>query len=249
MTRSTILAYHAVGACPRADDPHRLWTPRHVFERQMQYLARARRVVPLAAVVADRVGAGKPAVALTFDDGYRCVLEEAVPILERHGFPATVFVPSAHIGDRNRWDAPSACALHIMTDDELREVERRGVDVESHGHRHLDLSGVGFEEAQTDVALSLARLETVTGRRPRFVAYPFHTGSTEARRAVASLGLDAAFTIDLPHDGPFAWARVSVAPDDGPRLFALKTSGRWAAIRWNPVLSSGYRLARRLRRR
>jgi hypothetical protein len=35
----------------------------------------------------------KPAlVSLTFDDGLRCQFEQAVPILDRHGFPATFFL-------------------------------------------------------------------------------------------------------------------------------------------------------------
>lgn len=249
MTRVTILAYHAVGECPRADDPHNLWIAPDVFARQMQYLARARRVVSLADVVDGRVGPGKPAVVLTFDDGYRCVLEQAVPVLERHGFAATVFTPSRYIGDRNRWDAPTACPLDIMTADELGEAERRGLAVESHGHGHVDLSAAGFDEARDDLAPSLERLEEVTGRRPRFAAYPFRTGSLDAQRAAAAVGLDAAFTIDLPHAGRFAWGRISVTPHDSARLFALKTSGWWPALRWNPVLANGYRLVRGLRRR
>ena len=39
------------------------------------------------------------AVALTFDDGYRDVLEHALPVLREHGFPSTVFVvPGAIAG-------------------------------------------------------------------------------------------------------------------------------------------------------
>ncbi len=35
----------------------------------------------------------KPAlVSLTFDDGLRCQFEQAVPILDRYGFPATFFL-------------------------------------------------------------------------------------------------------------------------------------------------------------
>ena len=67
-------------------------------------LAATRRVVPLADALDAPLPPGKPVVAITFDDGYRSVREHALPILEQHGFPATMFVPTAYVGDENRWD-------------------------------------------------------------------------------------------------------------------------------------------------
>ncbi|MDQ3758040.1 MAG: polysaccharide deacetylase family protein [Actinomycetota bacterium] len=249
MTSVTVLAYHAVGRCAPADDPHNLWVSPEAFRRHLAYLARSRRVVSLADAVDGRVEPGRPAVVVTFDDGYRSVLENAVPLLECHGFPATVFVPTKYIGDGNRWDPPTGCPLDIMTEGELRQAARRGLAVESHGHSHLDFSGATFEVARDDLAPSLGRLAAVTGRRPRFLAYPFRAGSEEAQRAAAAVGFDAAFTIDLPHAGRFAWARVSVSPHDSVRLLAVKTSGRWPVVQGNPLLWTGYRVWRRLHRR
>jgi peptidoglycan/xylan/chitin deacetylase (PgdA/CDA1 family) len=81
MTRVAVLAYHAVGDCRPEDDPHGLWVPRRAFEEQLAFLGAHRQVVALADVVAGLVPRGRPAVAITFDDGYRSVLEEAVPRL------------------------------------------------------------------------------------------------------------------------------------------------------------------------
>jgi peptidoglycan/xylan/chitin deacetylase (PgdA/CDA1 family) len=47
--------------------------------------------VDLAEAGRRLVHGGKPFAALTFDDGYRDTRDEALPVLERHGAPATVF--------------------------------------------------------------------------------------------------------------------------------------------------------------
>jgi peptidoglycan/xylan/chitin deacetylase (PgdA/CDA1 family) len=251
MTQVTVLAYHAVGTCPREHDPHGLWVSAAAFERQLSYLSSRRRVVPLADVVRGRVARGRPAVAITFDDAYRSVLDEAVPRLEGLGLPATVFAPTAFLGDRNRWDEPTGCELPIMSPDELLSLEARGISVESHGHAHRLLEHASGSDAEEDLSASWAALSELLGRPPRYLAYPFSTGSEAARRAARGLGFEAAFSIDRRDDGPFARGRVPVTPLDGPRLFALKTSGRYLDLRHNgatttawPLVGRGLRAAR-----
>lgn len=243
--RQTVLAYHAVGDCPPEDDPHSLWVPTAAFARQMQYLKERRRVVSLHDLVERRA----PGVAITFDDGYRSVLTEAAPILQHYGLPATVFTPTAYVGDRNRWDPPSNRPLEIMDDDELRQVDEAGVTVESHGHRHVDLSQADEDAAAADLQPSIDRIHEILGRRPDFVAFPFRTGSPAARRAAERLGFKAAFTIDLPHDGTYGWGRVGVAPRDPLALFGVKTSGAYLQLRHNAALNGGYSALRRLKPR
>lgn len=242
-----MLAYHAVGDCSWADDSNSLFVSPQAFAEQMADLARTRRVVTLAEALDERLVPGKPVVAITFDDGYRSVLEHALPVLEQHGFPATMFVPTAYIGDENRWDAPCPCPLDIMTADELRDAESRGLSIEPHGHAHTDLTGADEATATHDLAESLAILRTLLGREPRFLAFPFSHGSPEAQTAAASLGLEAAFSIDRPGTGPFDRARVQVTPYDRPRTFRFKTGGRYLAVRFSRAARAAVALTRPIR--
>jgi peptidoglycan/xylan/chitin deacetylase (PgdA/CDA1 family) len=227
----TVLAYHAVDECPAEEDVHNLFVPAEAFARQMDFLARRRRVVDLDTAVSGRVGSGPPAVAITFDDGYRNVLEVAAPILERHAFPATVFVPTAYIGGRNTWIGPTRCDVDIMDEDELKRAQGMGLRIESHGHAHIDYERASRKEAGDDLERSMDSLESIVGRRPSHLAYPFGAHGVIAQDAVRAAGLRAAYTIDEPHGGSYAHERVQITPLDGAWLFALKTSGRYMRLR------------------
>ena len=188
-------------------------------------------------------------MAVTFDDGYKSVLAEAAPVLRKLGMPATVFVPTKWIGMHNTWDDAGPCELSIMDRQDLIALEEGGIAVESHGHAHIDLSTASAEAIKDDLLTATARLEDILGRAPRYLAYPYGRSSATARAVAESCGLRAAFGIDAPHGGRFAFERVQITPLDGPRLFALKTSGRYMAWRHSKLVSSGYALVRPVARR
>jgi peptidoglycan/xylan/chitin deacetylase (PgdA/CDA1 family) len=94
--RFQILAYHKV-----SPDPHPFFEPVHpdVFEKQIEFLSRYYRVMPLLELV-ERSGMGEVptgAVAITFDDGYRDNYEYAFPVLKKYGVGATIFVSTGAI--------------------------------------------------------------------------------------------------------------------------------------------------------
>lgn len=74
--------------------------PASVFEDHCRLLASHYRVLPFHELV-ERAQRGEPvgdATSITFDDGYRDNLEVALPILEKHGLPATIFLATSAIG-------------------------------------------------------------------------------------------------------------------------------------------------------
>ena len=246
---TTVLAYHAVGSCPRGDDPHNLFVSEEAFARQMEFLAAKRDVVPLSVAVDGPVATKKPPVAITFDDGYRNVLTNAGPIMQRYGFASTVFVPTAFIGDRPRWLANSPCDLGIMSREELDAAEALGIAIECHGHEHIDMGRVEETSLFSDLERSAHVIEEVAGRRPGFLAYPFGSHSPLARSVAERAGFRAAFTIDELHGGAFAFERTQITPLDGPVLFAFKTTGRYLPLRRSRIAGAAYAAIRPLLRR
>lgn len=71
---------------------------KRTFERQLNWIGRHYEFTTLDKVSSSARKASKPLAAVTFDDGYRDVYENAFPILQRKGIPATVFVVSDLVG-------------------------------------------------------------------------------------------------------------------------------------------------------
>lgn len=98
-----ILLYHRIAE--PAYDPWGLAVSPATFDRQLDFLASEFELIPLSELVAATRAGRVPerAVALTFDDGYVDNLEQALPLLERHRAPATLYVATAYTGKKAFW--------------------------------------------------------------------------------------------------------------------------------------------------
>jgi peptidoglycan/xylan/chitin deacetylase (PgdA/CDA1 family) len=211
----------------------------------MDYLARHRRVVPLSELSCADYG-GPIRVAITFDDGYRSVLTHAAPILERHGFSATLFVPTRWLGDRNRWDGEDCLELELVTEKELVQLAGRGFEIASHGHRHIDMSSATREAVREDIQASIQRISALLGAPPRHLSYPYGRSSEIARDVVRECGFAEAFALEW-EDRRFARSRTPVFPADTGWRFAFKSSGRYAPLRRSRPVVAVYERVRRYR--
>ena len=93
-----VLLHHRVAYLPH--DPHLLAvTPEH-FEEQLLVLRKHYRIVSLSELTEALKKRQNPGmvVALTFDDGYADNAEIALPILKKHGIPATFYLASGFVG-------------------------------------------------------------------------------------------------------------------------------------------------------
>ncbi|MEE8410982.1 MAG: polysaccharide deacetylase family protein [Acidobacteriota bacterium] len=111
--RHYILNYHHVApATNELVDGLGVHLDLDVFASHLHFLSARFRFVSLRTLIsgleADR--AMRPSVALTFDDGFRCVIEHVAPLLCRVGACATLFPPIASMGNK-RLLVPQKLAL------------------------------------------------------------------------------------------------------------------------------------------
>ncbi|MFN4130050.1 MAG: polysaccharide deacetylase family protein [Paracoccaceae bacterium] len=110
----SVLMYHGTISKPLYL-PDACFIPLDEFSKQMQWLDEMKvDVLPLpeAVVALCEQRLRRPCVALTFDDGYRSNLTQALPVLERFGFHATVYLTTGLTGtDRTLWPSRLNLAL------------------------------------------------------------------------------------------------------------------------------------------
>jgi peptidoglycan/xylan/chitin deacetylase (PgdA/CDA1 family) len=224
-----ILFYHRV-----ADGPDELAVGRDRFARQMKLLAeKGFRVVDIPEAVRLLASGELPprTIALSFDDGFRDVAENALPVLVEHGFRATVFVATAVTDGRASfsWYADQPPLLGW---DEIATLDRAGtLNFEAHSLTHPNLARLDEETARTEIAGSKAELEERLGRTATVFCYPAGVFSERERRLAEEAGFVAAVSCE---------PGSNVATTDRFFLRRIQIDHRDRLIDFRAKLSGGY---------
>ena len=145
--RLLILIYHRVRPQPDPMFPGEVDARR--FDAQMALLRRHCHPIPLRAAVAGLADQSLPprAVAVTFDDGYADNASVALPILQRHGIPATFFITAGYLDGGRMWNDSIIEAVRCTT------------------ARSLDLADLGLGTVELDSPLARGAVaEAIIGK-------------------------------------------------------------------------------------
>ena len=212
-----MLLYHKVDEIPASTRYPEIYVTPAQFDRQLALLRRLRmNAVTVADYVAYRRGEGtlppRP-VVVTFDDGYRSNYEIALPLLQRHACRATIFIVSGLLGATNRWD-PDEPQEPLVDVAEIREMQRAGIDFQSHTRTHARLTAVPPADALDELRDSRAALEQTLGAPVRAVAYPWGDHDATVMRLTEDAGYDAGCIVrrrsNFDHTSMFALRRIGV---------------------------------------
>jgi peptidoglycan/xylan/chitin deacetylase (PgdA/CDA1 family) len=197
-------------------------------------------------------GGDDRAVGITFDDGYRSVLDLALPILQEARFRATVFAPSAWIGSEEpmSWDGISEWVetthrdeLLPMSWEQLDELRAEGWEVGSHTRSHPRLSNIGDEELVAELEGSRADITARFGDC-QALAYPYGDYDGRVMKAAEAAGYRFAGTLwgSRPSGGDFDLPRAGIYHGDSTARFKLKLSRPVRLVRgsvlWESVSGS-----------
>lgn len=195
-----VLMYHRVGEARNA------WEARYAigasrFAEHMRALQAAGFRAVEASALVDWLegGASLPprSFVLTFDDGFRGVRQHALPVMQRLGWPFTVFLVSGLIGQQDLWTRsanPDGVTHPLLDATEIREMQRAGVAFQSHTRSHASLPTLDDERLATELAGSRAELQALLGTPVDLLAYPFGHVDERVARAAKQAGYRAAFS-------------------------------------------------------
>ena len=231
-----ILIYHRVGGASGLE----LDLPLGPFEEQVEMLAATGRVLPLGKALAhlsgpadgadDADGGGGP-IVLTFDDGTADFVDHAVPVLERHRVPVTLYAATSFIDE----GTPFPYEGRPVSWQGLADACSTGlVDVGSHTHGHQLLDRLAPDKIAEELDRSIDLIGEHLGRAPLDFAYPKALpGSDAADRAVRQRFRSAALAGTRPNlvgaTDPYRLARSPIQRSDGMRWFERKLRGGMAA--------------------
>jgi peptidoglycan/xylan/chitin deacetylase (PgdA/CDA1 family) len=120
-----VLLYHSIGGVTGTD--YRWDLPVDHFRTQIKKLNKRFEIVDLATLF-DRPEPEKKRVAVTFDDAFRNVYENAIPVLQELDLPATVFISPSYVGDkhtdrlRKRHNMESSASEIVMTASQIQDL-------------------------------------------------------------------------------------------------------------------------------
>jgi peptidoglycan/xylan/chitin deacetylase (PgdA/CDA1 family) len=173
-------------------------------------------------------------VAITFDDAFHSVRDHAFPVLERAGWPGTVFAISG-FGDGTRqlaWDGIEHWAgtrhqreLAGLSWTELRGLIDAGWEVGSHTLSHPHLTQLSAPELERELTESRRACEVNLGVPCTSIAYPYGDVNAAVVAAARDCGYlaGAALPKQLHPVRALEWPRVGVYNIDRLWRFILKT--------------------------
>ena len=226
--------YHQVGEFAPMKIHRANYCDHRKFASQMSFLKRfGYRVLDLdealACLRAERT-TPRRAVVLTFDDAYKNFVDYALPVLQSHSFPATLYAISGWLGRRAEWFAkdPGRPIPDLMGASQIREVRSAGITIGSHTVNHPRLAQTPPSRQLQELKESKAALEDLLGEEIRHFCYPGGSFNLSAVRAAKESGYISATTClrgpAEPMDHPLVLPRKAISYGDNLIGFWWKLS-------------------------
>ena len=158
-----VFNYHGLAEVLREDireESRPFWLSPGQFRSHLAAIQAAGFRVAGLAELRNSGGLARAAV-LTFDDGLESDYTGALPLLREFGANATFFVNTSTIGQSG-----------YLSWAQLADMAGAGMSIESHSHRHTDLTVLSPEDLKHDLSVSKQQIEDRLGRGVRFLAPP-----------------------------------------------------------------------------
>ncbi|NQY95444.1 MAG: polysaccharide deacetylase family protein, partial [Campylobacteraceae bacterium] len=184
---AVILLYHHVSNTTPASTSVSVET----FKKHLNYLNdNDFQVLPLSAILSalkDKNSLPNKSVAITFDDAYVSILDNALPLLKEKGYAFTVFVNTQSV---------NAAYKNILTWDELKILQQNKGTIGNHTHSHAHmvrrLKNETKKEWEDRMSLEINSAQKILKDKldvsNKLFAYPYGEYNDEVKEILKNLG-------------------------------------------------------------
>jgi peptidoglycan/xylan/chitin deacetylase (PgdA/CDA1 family) len=168
----------------------------------------------------------KKSVLITFDDCYEDNYTNAFPILKKYNFKATIFVITGFVDK----------AKQFLTSAQLKEMQRNGIDIESHTDLHEKLGTYTYAAQLKILKTSKKYIEKTLHKPVRYLAYPHDSYNLDTLRALNAAGYKMAFTTNgrwaNKSNGILTLNRVFISAFHHSNSFKTRVNHSWYLFKY-----------------
>jgi peptidoglycan/xylan/chitin deacetylase (PgdA/CDA1 family) len=168
------------------------------FAAQVDYLHRNAytplNVTQLISTLTNKSPLPERPVVLTFDDGFADFYYNALPILSRYKFTATLYIATSFVERTSlwlRWEKERP----MLTWNQIAEISNSSIECGAHTHNHLKLDTLPLTIVRKEILLSKDLLEQHLGQQVTSFAYPYGYYISAIRRLVKEAGFTSACAV------------------------------------------------------
>ncbi|NIO83755.1 MAG: polysaccharide deacetylase family protein, partial [Candidatus Aminicenantes bacterium] len=163
----------------------------------MDYIKRLSK--PISAEFKEPFEVGVNHVAITFDDAFASILENALPEMVKRELPFTIFVPSGYLGKNADWVTEKKVVSKtniVMSEIQLKNLKNvNSVSIGSHSITHRDLTLIEEEDAEREILQSKKEIESIIKQNITLLSFPHGAYSDKHVELAKQAGYDRAFSI------------------------------------------------------
>jgi peptidoglycan/xylan/chitin deacetylase (PgdA/CDA1 family) len=187
----------------------------HQFAEQLRTLSALHvRTMNAGALVASLRRGRVPArtVVLTFDDGYKDNVTEALPLLRRYHATATFYIISSTVGKPRH-----------LTWADVRTLRKAGMEIGAHGREHVDLTELYAPGQLAQIDDCRRAIRHWAAVDPMTYAYPSGQYNAVTLAVMRRARMPAAFTMEYGFvrslDNPYRLPRIRILRDHAVSMF------------------------------
>jgi peptidoglycan/xylan/chitin deacetylase (PgdA/CDA1 family) len=184
--------------------------------------------------------------AITFDDGFETVYQNAIPVLEKFKCPYTIFFPVQFLGLEPNWktfkdhDISNEKIININI---IKLLNTQFFKIGSHTINHQKVSLLNNTEKQVELCSSKVLLEQITDLKVETISFPYGDYDENAIKIAQACGYKFAFDI-IPkfitkkNDKNFVRGRISIDFTENKIVFLMKIFG---AFNWLDIYTRTFK--------